>query len=353
MFVPPVAALALLLSAPPGTADPAPAAAPLVVPLIADPAEADVGPVAEGPPVGARFAIANAGSEPLRLVGVKAGCSCQAAEGLPERLAAGAAATLRVTMNTRDRVGPQRGWWEVLYRPDGDDGGEPRSLRLTLTATITAAGKLEPTPAVAQFGAVERGEAVSATNVLAEREPSGEAVAVRDVRAPDWLTVQLQRATDGPPRYRLILSGTPPGGPGRAAGEVEALTDHPRYGRIEVPFEAFVRGDVTVEPRSVVQIIKADGTVARPAVLTVRPRRGATIRAVAAGPAGTTEDEETTPGIAGEQGAWRLALPDPPADGPRAFRDSVLVEVTTDRGTERHVLPRLVLRTGGVETAAR
>ena len=316
-------------------------------PLVAVAGDVDAGAVPEGPPVAAEFRLTNAGAVPLKLLGVKAGCSCQTAAALPNRLAAGAGATLKVRMHTRDRTGEQRGWWDLYYQAEG---GEPRALRLVLNATVTAAGKLEPTPAVAQFGAVERGEAVSATVVLAEREPSGEAVAVRDVRAADWLTVQLQRATDGPPRYRLILSGTPPGGPGRVAGAVEVFTDHPRYGRIEVPFEAFVRGDATVQPRSVVQIIKADGTVARPSVLIVRPRRGATIRAVAAGTAG---EEETTPGVADEQGAWRLALPDPPADGPRAFRDSLLVEVTTDRGTERHVLPRLVLRTGGVETAAR
>ena len=328
-------------------------------PLAAAVADRDAGAVPEGEPLAATFTLTNLSAGPITLGAVEAGCACQTAGGLPGALAAGASAELKVAMKTRGRVGRRRGWWAVNYT--AADGKAGRVV-LSVTATVTAAGKLEPTPRVAQLGAAELGEPVSAAVVLAEREPGGEPVAVTGVDGPDWLSVRVQRAAGGgPPRFRLVLAGTPPAAPGRVGGAVRVSTDHPRYGAVEVPFEAFVRGRARVTPRSLVQIVGGPGgqTAARPATATVRGRNGAAVTGVraalldrdAAGdpaplPAGAVVE------VAEEAGAWRVTVPAATADGPRATRLTLRLEVETAAGPETHDLPLLVLRPPAVAGAA-
>ena len=300
----------------------------------------DAGAVAEGDPIALTYTLTNHGPAAVRLLGVEAGCACQSAAALPEALPPGRSAELSVVMNTRGRTGRQRGWWAVTYRAAG---AEPGTLRLSVTATVTAAGKLEPTPPVAQFGAVERGEPVSATVVLAEREPSGEAVSIREVRSPDWLAATVERAAEGPPRFRLTLTGTPPGGPGRVGGAVKVFTDHPRYPLVEVPFEAFIHGSAEVTPRSLVQIV---GTAPRPTVLTVRGRGGAAVTGVSVEivPADGPPRPVSADAVSETGGAWTVRFPPPPADGPRVERATVRLTVAAGGDQERHELPMLVLR---------
>ena len=327
-------------------------------PLTAAREARDAGAVPEGDPLTASFTLTNRSAGAVRIGAVEAGCSCQTAEGLPKMLAAGATATLKVTMKTRDRVGRQRGWWAVNYAAAG---GEKGRLVLSLTATVTAAGKLEPTPPVAQFGAAELGEEVSAAVVLAERAPGGGDVKILRAEGPDWLSVKVQRAAgDGPPRFRLRLSGTPPAVPGRAGGAVRVTTDHPRYPSVEVPFEAFVRGRAEVTPRSLVQIV--GGSSPRPATLTVRGRNGAAVTGVSAALFARTDGGEPAgdpaPLPAGavveRDGAWRLTVPAAPADGPRTERSTLRLTVAAgpDAEPETHHLPLLVLRPSAAPAAA-
>ena len=321
----------------------------------------DSGEVPEGEPINDQFRLTNRSSGPVTFSGVTAGCACQAAGGLPDALAAGASVELSVTMKTRGRAGRQRGWWAVNYAAAG---GEKGRLLLSLTATVTAAGKLEPTPPVAQLGAAELGEPVAAAVVLAEREPGGDAIKILSAEGPAWLSVKVQEAAgDGPPRFRLRLSGTPPAVPGRAGGAVRVLTDHPRYSLIEVPFEALVRGRADVTPRSLVQIVGA--AAPRPAAAAVRGRNGAAVTGVTAaildGNGDPDEDAGPIPlpdgAIIRDGDAWRVTVPGAPADGPRARRRTLRLAVTTDAGDETHDLPLLTLRpaaaaAGGDLTAA-
>ena len=349
MPVAPLAAVLLSL-APPATVRPAEAAGPSASRLTVADEDRDIGVVAEGAPVQATFVLVNPGPGAVQVLGMSAGCACQTAAGLPGTLAAGGSATLRVSMRTKDRTGAQRGWWEVRHRTA--DGVE-RALRLALTAQVTAAGKLEPAPAVAQFGAVEIGEPVAAAVVLAEREASGEAVAVRGVQAPDWLAVRVRRAADGAARWRLELAGTPPGGPGRVAGTIRVQTDSPRYPLVEVPFEAFVNGRAALQPRSVVQVVGA--AAAKPAAVTVRGRRGATVTGVTATLLADDDADGAGEAVsvrANGDGTWAVLLPTPPPDGARVERGTLRVEVTTDGGAERHALPALTLRPAGLQPAA-
>ena len=347
MFAP-LALLALAL--PPGAGGLAPVpddslgAPPGASRLTAAEPDRVLGVVAEGAAVEAAFVLTNPGPGAVALRGVEAGCSCQSAGGLPGVLAAGASATLNVSMTTRDRRGETRGWWDIYHEtPDG----ATRALRLTLTATVTAAGKLEPDPPVISLGAVEYGEAVNAAVTLTERDPAGAAVKIIKIDAPDWLAVRVQEPADGSPGYRLELTGTPPAEPGRVAGAVTVGTDHPAYSQIEIPFEGFVRGRAAVEPGSLVQIV---GPGARPAVAHVRPRNGATITGVVARlvPAGGPDAAgEAIPVSAGPDGAWALSLPAPPAAGPAVERRVLNFEITTDAGVERHSASALILRPAG------
>ena len=329
-------------------------------PLTAATPDRDAGTVAEDEPLTAAFTVINRSAGAVSVGAVEAGCSCQTARGLPQELAAGASAELKVTLKTRGRAGRQRGWWAVNYTAaDGEEG----RLLLTLTATVSAAGKLEPTPPVAQFGAAELGEPVEAAVVLAERTPGGEDVTVRGVDGPDWLTIKLQKAAgDGPPRYRLALTGTPPATPGRAGGAVRVRTDHPRYGVVEVPWEAFVRGRADVTPRSLVQIV--GGPRPRPAATTVRGRNGAAVTAVTAvlldedgggGPAPLPDGA-----VARDGDAWQVTVPNAPAEGPRTARGTLRLTVSTETpagaaaggGEETHDLTLLTLRPAAAEVAA-
>ena len=268
----PAALAAALLVAPPAADDDPPPP-----PLTAAEADRDLGRVAEGGPLTAAFRLVNGGGGAVDFTGATAGCSCQSVEGLPDTLAAGDAATVMVAMKTRGRVGRQRGWWELAYR---DAAGADRTLRLTVTATVTAAGKLAPAPPVMQLGAAELGDPLTGSVTLAEVAPSGAAVRVRSVEAPDWLSVRAVELSADPPRWRLEFAGVPPAAPGRFAAAVRVHTDHPVYSALHVPFEGFVRGRAEVTPRSLVQIV--GGASARPAVATVRGRGGAAVSGVSA-----------------------------------------------------------------------
>ena len=309
-------------------------------PLRVDAAEFDGGPVPEGAAFRHVFRVENVGRNPVVVSDVDAHCGCLTPEEFPAKVAGGRSAEFPVSLDTR-RTGTVGGAVDIHYRV----AGRPHRLRLNLIASVTAVGKLTPDPAVLNFADLERGEAVRREVRLNLPDPDQHPVSVLRVDAPGWLSVRTTPDGTGLPRWRLELEGVAPAAPGTIDEEIVVRTDHPRYDRIVIPVLGEVRGGVTVEPRSLVQVV--GGTVRKAAVATVRARPGVRIgrvtgrlRAPGAGRVATESDAA---------GVWRVELPEPAAAGPRVERQVLEVEVVADRGDERHAVPVLILRPAGAE----
>lgn len=100
----------------------------------------DFGELDEGPLVTHEFKFKNTGKEPLTLSNVKASCGCTTPDWPKEAIAAGEEGVIKVTYNTKGRVGPFNKAITIT-----STAAEPTS-RIYIKGTVKAAPVEQTTP---------------------------------------------------------------------------------------------------------------------------------------------------------------------------------------------------------------
>jgi len=222
-------------------------AAPLRAELRIEPPTADLGELRGGPVHEQRFELANTGTTPIEIIGVRRDCGCLEPALEKRTLAPGEHAALGFRIRTLGQPEGPRTWqaW-VQYR----DGGELKEIRLALRATVRNEVTVQP-PALALY--LEK--SLQQEIIVTDRRTPGLHLTAAYASTPAVKATLLPQG-DGVTRVVLDVSAADLG-VGRHEATLALYTDDPYYREFQIP--------ITLERAG------KPAATATPSVVRVRP----------------------------------------------------------------------------------
>lgn len=153
--------------------------------------EHNFGDIIQGEEVSHSFVITNSGGDILRITNVRASCGCTAAEPDKKELKPGESTKLKVTFNSKGRVGPQL---KSVYVSSNDP--DRKEIQLNIRCNILLPEKKQKSGAILylpetqyNFGQVKEGEVVSHTFRLVNN--GQEELEVKDIKTSCGCTAAM------------------------------------------------------------------------------------------------------------------------------------------------------------------
>jgi uncharacterized cupredoxin-like copper-binding protein len=154
-------------------------------------AEHNFGDIIQGEEVSHSFVISNSGGDILRITDVRASCGCTAAQPDKKELKPGESTNIKVTFNSKGRVGPQL---KTVYVTSND--AERKEIQLNIRCNILLPEKKTKTGALLylpetqyNFGQVKEGNVVSHTFQLVNNGQSE--LEVKDIKTSCGCTAAM------------------------------------------------------------------------------------------------------------------------------------------------------------------
>lgn len=208
---------------------------------------ADLGETKSGPPLSHTFTVTNANREPVRILGVDAGCGCVRRDVSKTSLAPGESADITLTVNTLTQPAGPNTWRGTVRFAVGADG-PPQSVELTIKARLVREVSVSP-PSLAFSTAAGATQTLTVTDI--RKTPL---TVTRAAATSPHLTATVRPAARGMQEIVVVLAPDLPVGEHDDA--VVLTTDDPAYPELRVP--------VRVSKRS------PDGVTASPAAVDLR-----------------------------------------------------------------------------------
>lgn len=153
--------------------------------------EHNFGDIMQGDEVSHSFIISNSGGDILKITDVRASCGCTAAQPDKKELKPGESTNLKVTFNSKGRVGPQL---KTVYVTSNDN--ERKEIQLIIRCNIILPEKKPKTGALLylpetqyNFGQVKEGKVVSHTFQLINKGQSE--LEVKDIKTSCGCTAAM------------------------------------------------------------------------------------------------------------------------------------------------------------------
>jgi hypothetical protein len=190
------------------------------------------------------FALRNAGTAPLKIRRIKAGCVCTAAEVSSRLLQPSSEAALSVKLTLCGLRGHVRE--RVLI--ESNDPCRPQ-IRLYLQGTATA--DITVAPCQLAFLRIDENAEISKTIDILSNKPDSK-FKVEKVQSDNPLFIPELESIENGKAYRLIVTTKPPLPEGLTYGSIRVLTDKPYYESFDIPIKADVWGDLVIAPHEIV-----------------------------------------------------------------------------------------------------
>ncbi len=205
----------------------------------------EFGEIPNDRPVKHTFILDNSGTNPVRILDVRAGCGCATTEISTNPVPAGQSASFTVTLDLTGRKGVQR---KVLFV--GTDSPSTPRVRLEFKGVTTA--DIEAVPEGVHLGTLGR-EGVEEREIMVAGR-SNVVFHITGVEAASPLfAASFEPVTDGH-SYRVKIRAQGPRTPGTHTEIVRVRTDHASIKEIPVVVTAFVSGEVVAAPTSLLLV---------------------------------------------------------------------------------------------------
>jgi uncharacterized cupredoxin-like copper-binding protein len=153
--------------------------------------EHNFGDIVQGEEVSHSFVITNSGGDILKITGVRASCGCTAAEPDKKELKPGESTNIKVTFNSKGRIGPQV---KSVYVSSNDP--DRKEIQLNIRCNIVLPEKKAKSGALLyvpetqfNFGQVKEGEVVSHTFQLVNKGQSE--LEIKDIKTSCGCTAAM------------------------------------------------------------------------------------------------------------------------------------------------------------------
>jgi len=208
------------------------------------------------------FTIRNTGAGPLRILQVFPGCSCAATELDSSDIPPGGSARLQVTFYSGNFNGP-------VFKVMTVHSSDPARPMTTIELRADVQPVFIFTPAVLDFGQVERGQAV--TREVTVGDAKGRPFAIKSIASSltNLTAAAAPFGRDGS-TYRLRVALAPQSRTGPLVGYVEVTTDRQVAGKPMLLVIGTVVGPVRVSPTAVFLGLVGPGEKFPPKKLTVQ-----------------------------------------------------------------------------------
>lgn len=208
------------------------------------------------------FTIRNTGAGPLRILQVFPGCSCAATELDSSNIPPGGSARLQVTFYSGNFNGP-------VFKVMTVQSNDPARPMTTLELRADVQPVFIFTPAVLDFGQVERGHAV--TREVTIGDAKGRPFAIKSIASSlKNLTAAASPLVRDGSAYRLKVALAPQSRTGPLVGNVEVTTDRKVASKPMLLVIGTVVGPVRVTPTAVFLGLVGPGGKFPPKKLTVQ-----------------------------------------------------------------------------------
>lgn len=205
----------------------------------------EFGEIANDQPVKHTFILDNSGTNPVRILNVRAGCGCATTEISTNPVPAGQSASLTATLTLAGRKGVQR---KTLF-VETDNSSTPR-VRLEFKGVTTA--DIEALPDGVHLGTLGREGIEEREIMVAGRSNVVFHITGVETSSP-LFAASFEPVTDGH-IYRVKIRSQGPRTPGTHTDIVRVLTDHASIREIPVVVTAFVSGEVVAAPAALVLV---------------------------------------------------------------------------------------------------
>lgn len=193
----------------------------------------DFGTAETGGKIEREFSIKNAGTDPLMILQVQAGCGCTTADLAKKEIEPGGTTKLKAVLDLNGRVGKQN---SVITIRSND--AKQSSLRISLVGEATS--RVVMTPVLADFGRVKEAGADASLPVQIQIS-NGSPLKILSAETTDPLvTARLEEVSAGS-SYRVHVSVLPGAVAGPFRAHVRLLTDAGApYQELRLPVQAYV-----------------------------------------------------------------------------------------------------------------
>ena len=194
------------------------------------------------------YVLSNEGSRVVKLIAVRASCSCSVAKASTNDIAPGMTASVEVVITLKGRRGRQR---SSFYAETDDQ--QNRIVKMDFTGVVIM--PVEAQPEGIHFGTVGGNERLEREVLLTAIESNTFQVLSAKSASPNMKITVEPREKGKQYQIKVVCDG--PRKPGTFMTSVEVETDLPQMKTFSIPVAAFVAGDIAIAPATLMLVPSA------------------------------------------------------------------------------------------------